>query len=455
MSFNYEKAPSPLRGIYVPEGAQVVLPYQYARFNELDAFTKDLGQVRDLIPFTQAYNTAWIGVCMQLDRKAQNGLAVDLKTRISADPTAPRLPEAAAYWDKLLDTSLYAYFKRNRDALRAQGYGVATVGGWKERDRARGGLKNRSIDRGMDLAAQVLPNVYEDDLINAVWHTKTAWAQDVRNLHDEVETHAGEKVLGYVSAIQLLVAARGLSIGRLTTMAEQLNDAYNGKTVYEVPNPKVSIDRLLKKAEPYTVFSGRMNNALTKVGQDLYGENATLARALWTTASHLRFGFLEKSASHKSIREPLVQLIAEGDFDNARYYIEDLMANFPRLIPNFVSDHLGIEPELLRSLYYESEAAASSKEESAESRVRREAIELITPLKRKLLVSADGELSLEIFDVDVERFYSERYRGRYWVKTNNKGRLFETAPKRRRSPVMKPQDIAALIELYGFKPKEA
>ena len=166
-----------------------------------------------------------------------------------------------------------------------------------------------------------------------------------------------------------------------------------------IPDMDAKLRRILEKVEPHHAFSRAMTSRLKEHGVQLFGENAEVAHALWSSALFLRTSELPKNVTNKSVREPLIKMLVDQQYDDARGYIEELMAQYPKVLPPFVEEQLQIEPRELLKLYAQENDETSStrlKHSESEQEQVREQAQILSDVAGKVLVSPDGKFSIKV-----------------------------------------------------------
>lgn len=144
-----------------------------------------------------------------------------------------------------------------------------------------------------------------------------------------------------------------------------------------------------------------MGRAVMEYEKQMFGENSKLISTLWKSAIFMRFAGIPPKVKHVELYRPIIQALATEDYDQARYYIEELMARYPQVLPEFVAEVLEIEPGLLRKMMEEEKVAPVrvTKEQLKEMRKKEKEALLatISHLLDRVLVSADGKVRLRPF----------------------------------------------------------
>jgi len=211
------------------------------------------------------------------------------------------------------------------------------------------------------------------------------------------------------------------------------------------------MDLLYKRVEPYHQLAHILDHAIQEKEQILFGEQAELVGALWRATVFVRGTELPPGVNIKSIREPLLKMLIEKKYDEAKYYIEELMAKYPNILPDYVAANLKIEPEVLKKLY--EEETPEKEGEKLSSRIEQQRKDrivasetLLNDFVGKELVSPDGKISLTI----------SAYRSGFDTTPNffvNSISVVQSLIGHR-SNTMRAQDLLALIELFNLSPKE-
>jgi hypothetical protein len=159
-----------------------------------------------------------------------------------------------------------------------------------------------------------------------------------------------------------------------------------------------SITAVLEQAEPFHFVAERLSDNLTKREAQVFGDDAQVAVPLWKAMVFLRTTVLPSKVSATSVREPLVGMLVDRSYPEARLYVEDLIARYPGILPNYVVNTLSIEPDALREIMIEEGAIQLSP---AERRVqseqqRRERLDFVTRAVGQRFADSEGKILLEV-----------------------------------------------------------
>lgn len=391
-----ELATAKLTGNFVPERA-TILPAQYARFSTFPvSLRRELGGIRDKVRYEQAYEVVWTGLCMFFDEASQKELIGLLRQRLPIIHPGEHSLEIQKYWENLAQQSIYPFYREKKDELNQSGYTVTAVNRWD----IAGYFKNR-VSPALYIGNKELRKGAVGD-----WMTGEGRVHLFYEFHDQVLAEGGEDLLKYVQSLELLNAARRISIGKVLTVIDQLRAARQGKMIFVIPDKKVKIENLLKATEPYHLLARWLFPEIKDREEKLFADKALSAGNLWRCAVHLRFGALPENIRRAPVRKSLVELLLTQQYDQAGFYVEELMAKYPGILPAFVESDLKINPSLLRDLMKEeamseTEATINHREEEKRRRVdeKKTARVLVQKIVGRQLVSADGRYTMQVKEV--------------------------------------------------------
>lgn len=407
-------------------------PAPYRNLNHLPEYVKDLRSIRENSFFNETYMATWDGLLMCIDRKNYPKLTEPLIEALNQGHGEGQSGVEQG-WEKLRSVSAYPIFSKINDELISGNYGFKVISKWKRENSDVGS----NYVPGFEAASDIFSNIYDYRLLS---RAHSSFGSKLRAVNKALVNKGREDLVGYTAALYLLDVSRDISHGVIFTV---MNQWANPDLVIKLPQgTEEYLSRLLKQTEIYRCFSTIFGKKINQKEEEVFGEDANIAGALWRAALFVRNKAPKKMLM--SFRKDMINLLINKEYDKARFRVEELAAFYPESMPKFVEEQLDIEPKVLNELMIEEDLIQKKEKEEKMGEVRekrRELVEKARLLVGKNLVSSDGKVSVRI------RFNSKKIQT--FHVTPNYGVDFI----RKEGIRISPQDLLALAEIYNLKPQ--
>lgn len=336
-------SPADIISLMKPEvryAVPAVFPREYTKFNP--------GEIRDNVARLQGrsnlrtYDLAWLGLMEEIDRINQRRAIVKTRQTLRDIPfTANRAfhqETVENYWADLENTSCYPHYLKIKEDF----------------DRIDPDVENL------------------DDIEVFPW------------VLDAIESAGGNQDhIQYAIMLQKRLGARIAATTPILDLYQKVitkkDNPYGRNFVDRMKEPDIferEVKKTLVKTEPYHKLDPVLNTNISQMEERLFGEDKDQAVRLWKGAVFLRTSELPDNVSGSKIRVPLIKLLVQKEYRQAALYLEEVLAKYPRLLPNFAIDELNIDPTGLRSIMDSVAMEAKAKTKADADASRREDIEL-------------------------------------------------------------------------------
>lgn len=204
---------------------------------------------------------------------------------------------------------------------------------------------------------------------------------------DVVLAGGSDAQIAYSKHLGLLVSARRNSLIPLHIYARR----YQGitRSMPSEEDIKTTTRVIVEVVVPYNLAAERLSRLVIQEEQVLFGGNE-LASHLWKAAVYLRTSSLPESVTGRSLRVPMLKMLIDGEYVEAKQYLEELLTKYPKLMPDFAEKALGIEPDILKAIKLEVEEEQSETRKMEQAAIQGELLAFLESCKDAEFVAPDG-----------------------------------------------------------------
>ncbi len=225
--------------------------------------------------------------------------------------------------------------------------------------------------------------------------------KQIENIAEALPPDQREELIPYVEALREMLTIKNKIFGEIFSAHRQFKSMRERDLRVKFDdgtNPVIHKLQIVKnRVAPLDKMLYEEFRRISFMEGHLFGGEAEIASQLWKTSVYLRSESLPGNVSMKKLQAPLVRMLGNKEYDSARLYVEELIAKYPKICPDFVAEELNIDPNELRQLLEDEDPAKRRMElkkarELNEQREFDQAVAIIQSLYGKELVAPDGSI---------------------------------------------------------------
>lgn len=437
------------------------LPEIYTRFNSLPKLVSGIDTVLDRNSFTGGYRLAWIVLGMSIDKRKQDALVSAFSSQVRNEYSCNDFNNKRVelyredYWRILEQDSIYPVIL---EALNDTENSYKTVYSWTDKNWKFS--REVGVEPYLQYAAQIYPYIFNSDLAQRSFTGPNITGRNlIRLLFEEIDQSGNnsESLKVYVTSLDIERSAHAMALKPIIDSIRIFKQVNDGTLLLETDLPR-KVRSIAEHSEPYYLLSSLMKPEIEMFEQSFFGDNSEEAAALWRSALFLRTNNPQTRFKFKpaGIRRELFTLLVKEEWKEAAQYIENLKAQYPRILPDFIDRRLGINSEERRKALQKEEYEQKLNLLAKKVLETHEQIALREDVSRnvgKKLISSDGEYLS--YYLDNQRIEQRPY---YHIdRDNTSPRVLELLGAGKVSGISRRVailDIVAAIELFGLKSQQ-
>lgn len=391
-----------LKNSFEAHEATVEMPEIYASFHNLPKYNKLFGEMASggEMPYSLLREAGWNLITMNLDREQQGRTREELRSTVANEEEDGRLESYGEYWNKLENDSAYSLYRKY---LKAFDRDEKSNGIVKKLDEFSSPQRmyRKKFRPHIESAGYFYKNIYNDVLATQAFGSSDKQLRNVQNLRNQIQSVSekqedfdGDKMESYMCGIYVEKAAREIALEKIQREVDMLSK-YPETYLSEMMQMSMEeyIQSRLDYVEPYnhiaTVFAQKLK-AFEE--QEFTQDQVDTVATLWRMVFYLKTSELPDHESATQFRQPLIEALAKGDYEEAKKVIATQYLTRPGVFDKKYLERVGIDEEYIKLRAEELKATQTKTLEERD----RDLVEKILKYVDTTFSNADGTVQFTL-----------------------------------------------------------